>query len=49
MDRNEKIVVIATAAIVAGSTAVFAITKIRKNRANKQADVEIITDEPSNS
>lgn len=35
MERNEKIVVIATAAIAAGSTAVFAIAKFRKNRAEK--------------
>lgn len=41
MDRNEKIVVISTAVITAGSATVFAIKKIKRNRSEKIANAQI--------
>jgi hypothetical protein len=41
MDRNEKIVAIATASIAVGTAALFAIKRVRAARTNQQMDEEM--------
>ena len=56
MERNEKIVIAATAVIAVGSAALFAVKRVQKARANKQIIAEaaemnetVATSKPANN